>query len=179
MIRKQIPTPAVATFVAATFLAIATATAQPAPASPPPIPAPSPAGDAAPQPELGRPTPTPTEQRPGKSRRAQAAMTVVMLGVGGLAVSGWYGLEAGSKWDQARDAYCRGDVCLAAGLDLIDDARRAALISNIGFAVSAGVAGVGAWWWWREHKRMRKAERLSLRPLVGGNSVGAVAIGVF
>lgn len=60
----------------------------------------------------------------------------------GVATGGVFGLLAFDANDRSQDE-CRNDVCTQKGVDLNEDARRNALVSNIGFVVG-GVALAGS-----------------------------------
>lgn len=63
------------------------------------------------------------------------------IGLASLAVGGFFGLQAYSRWDDRNEA-CKGGCTDAAKADG-DDARQAATVSTIGFGVGAAALGVG------------------------------------
>jgi tetratricopeptide (TPR) repeat protein len=63
------------------------------------------------------------------------------IGLASLAVGGFFGLQAYSRWDERNEA-CKGGCTDAAKADG-DDARQAATVSTIGFGVGAAALGVG------------------------------------
>ncbi len=67
---------------------------------------------------------------------------VLVMGVGGV-----IGLSASSKYHDAKDAHCNGDVCSAEGKQSTDDARGLAAVGTIVFGVGAVVAVGGALLW--------------------------------
>ncbi len=72
-------------------------------------------------------------------------LVVGAIGVVGLGVGTVFGLRAISKNDEAKEVCPRGNVCdEERGVDLTDDAKSAALVSNIGIGVGAAalVGGV-------------------------------------
>jgi hypothetical protein len=90
----------------------------------------------------------PSEQpadKGGGSGATQRTIGLVLGGVGiaGIAVGAVFGLQAGSKWDDAKskcDAYPYG--CGDDGVSLGDDAKSAATISTLGF-IAGGVLLAG------------------------------------
>jgi hypothetical protein len=68
-----------------------------------------------------------------------AGWVVGGAGIVGLGVGAFFGLRTFSKKSES-DRYCTGTLCDQPGLDLRDEAKSAATISNIAFA--AGLAGV-------------------------------------
>lgn len=83
-------------------------------------------------------TPRPTRG----SSRATSAYVFGGAGILLLGVGAYFGLDASSKWHDARDKHCAGGTCDDEGLSLIDSARSAAWVAN--FAIGLGVVGVGA-----------------------------------
>ena len=77
---------------------------------------------------------------------------IVALGVGGLGLAGLvvgsiFGLQAKSNWEDAKPHCTNYPRCSPEGLSLGEDADRAAVVSNISFAVGiAGLAGGAALW---------------------------------
>jgi hypothetical protein len=85
-------------------------------------------------------SPPPAAASPGSTQRT-IGLVVAGVGVAGLVVGTVFGLSAKSKNDGAT-AHCGGDVCDATGIASLDDARRAATFSTIGFAAGgAALAG--------------------------------------
>lgn len=102
---------------------------RPAPVAPqPPAPAPAP---------VPAPVADPTEDRAGTPWLGWAIGAVGVIGVG---VGTYSGLRAISLRSES-DTECPGEDCSDEGIRLNEDAKSAATISNIGFAV--GVVGVG------------------------------------
>lgn len=88
-----------------------------------------------------KPTPKPKPKPPPEtSSRTTVAYVVGGAGVLALGVGGYFGFRAMAKSNESDD-HCRGSLCDQTGLDLNDDARGAATISNI--AVGLGLVGVG------------------------------------
>jgi hypothetical protein len=86
----------------------------------------------------------------GSSGSTQRTIGLVLGGVGivGVAVGAVFGLQAGSKWDDAKakcDDYPYG--CGDDGVKLADDANSAATISTIGFIAGGVLVAGGAALW--------------------------------
>ncbi len=62
------------------------------------------------------------------------------IGVAALGVGSWFGLRAISRRGES-DEHCRGSLCDPTGVELNDEAKKAAVISNVAFGV--GAVGVG------------------------------------
>jgi serine/threonine-protein kinase len=77
----------------------------------------------------------------GKSKRT-LALTLGAVGVVGLGVGTFFGLKAIGKNSDA-EKQCAGSSCQQAGLDLTDEAKDAALISNIAFGAGAALVAAG------------------------------------
>ncbi|MBI5535939.1 MAG: hypothetical protein HY898_24680, partial [Deltaproteobacteria bacterium] len=85
---------------------------------------------------------------PPASGGTQRTVAVVAAGVGivGLAAGSLFGLKARSKWNDAQ-GHCEGRLCDDAGVSMVSDAKSAATLSTLGFAVGlAGVAGATVLW---------------------------------
>jgi hypothetical protein len=111
---------------------------------PPPPPAPPPPPGAA-APPTAQVISTPADVSPGSGRPERGARRTVAGVVGGtglvaLAVGGYFGLRARSKWNDS-GPHCPQDVCDNVGKTLSDDARTSARLSDVAFG--AGVLGVG------------------------------------
>lgn len=98
------------------------------------------------------PAPVREERRPAPAKVSSGSNTLgwVALGVGvvGVGVGSYFGLTAISKKNESED-HCGGSVgqgnankCDAQGVDLRDQAKSAATLSTVGFAV--GAVGLGA-----------------------------------
>lgn len=86
------------------------------------------------------PSPAAATASSGSSTRT-LGFVVGGVGIASLAVGGYFGLQAYSRWDERNDA-CKGGCTDAAKADG-DDARQAATVSTIGFGVGAAALGVG------------------------------------
>ncbi|MFO0641985.1 MAG: tetratricopeptide repeat protein [Polyangiaceae bacterium] len=84
-------------------------------------------------------TPAPTAPASGGKRLPWPAVVSGVVGLAGVGVGTIFGIQAIRSKSEV-DASCRGTVCSAAGLAANDDARSAAALSTVGFAV--GVAGI-------------------------------------
>ncbi|XXX73802.1 hypothetical protein WMF30_39770 [Sorangium sp. So ce134] len=111
------------------------------------------AAAAAPPQPGGPPAPAPAAPlRPaeggddGASTRRTLAFVAGGVGVAGVVTGSIFGLIAGARWSRAQDDHCRTEtLCDAQGVALVDDAKSAATLSNVGFVVggvglAAGVA---------------------------------------
>jgi hypothetical protein len=114
-------------------------------ASPPPAPASRPAL-ASPAPAEARPVAEAPRAPEPRSRFAttqgRIGVTVGALGVATLAVGGYFGVRAFSKWSQAKD-HCVDRACDQAGVDLHDDARLSGNLSTALVAIGAAAAATG------------------------------------
>ncbi|MCB9577825.1 MAG: tetratricopeptide repeat protein [Polyangiaceae bacterium] len=109
----------------------------PPPAEPPPAPIPVTPPPATPGPDQGT-----RDEDPGASQRT-IGLVVGGVGLVGIGVGTFFGLDAISKNDDAKSHCPRGTVCDdQEGVSLTDDAKKAATVSNIAFAVG-GAALVG------------------------------------
>jgi len=79
----------------------------------------------------------------GTSGSTQRTLGWLSLGVGvvGVGVGSWFGLQTFSKQNESDD-HCDDTRCDQTGVDLRDEAKSTATLSTIGFAV--GAVGVGA-----------------------------------
>ncbi|WP_437924549.1 hypothetical protein WMF37_36835 [Sorangium sp. So ce291] len=82
----------------------------------------------------------------GAGTRRTLSFVAGGVGVAGVVTGSIFGLVASSRWNRAQDEHCRTrTLCDDQGVALVDDARRAAALSNVGFIVggiglAAGVA---------------------------------------
>jgi hypothetical protein len=88
--------------------------------------------------------PPPKDVPPAPAKNHTLAYVVGGVGIVGIGVGSYFGLRAMSKNKDA-EAFCNGDnVCNdQQGIDLTEEARDAALISNIGFAVGGAALAAG------------------------------------
>ena len=82
----------------------------------------------------------------GSGRRTRRALAWTAGGVGlvAVAVGGFFGLRALSK-KNATASHCNGALCDPEGLDLNDQAKAAATVSNIAFGVGLVALGTGTY----------------------------------
>lgn len=102
-------------------------------------------------------------------------LVVAGVGVVGLGVGGYFGLQAMSKKKDA-DGHCDGSACRdQAGVDLRRDARSAGTISTIAFVAGGVATAAGAVLYLTAPKPGRARARLMPRVGVGFAGVGAEA----
>jgi serine/threonine-protein kinase len=152
-----------------------------APAAPPPSSEPVPAA-------TGSTSTSPLAPADPSRGNFQRTAGVVLAGVGvvGLGVGGFFGIQALSKNDEALDKDCDGATCPdQSGVDATNDALDAANISNIAF-IAGGVCVLGgaALYFTAPEPDEKTAslpsrgfaaprlERLDVRPTVGGAALG-------
>ena len=102
-----------------------------------PAPAPGPEPEPAPA-----PTPTPPADSAGGGTQQILGFVVGGLGIAGIAVGAVAGSMAISKRGDSDDE-CPNDQCTQAGVDLNEEAKSAALVSNIGIFGGLGLVAVG------------------------------------
>jgi hypothetical protein len=128
-----------------------------------------PAPDAAPEPRRA----AIDSGRVGNAQRA-LAVGVAAVGVAGLAVGTYSGLHAASLWEDAK-ASCQSypNDCGTGSAGLSQDARSAANLSTVCFAVGiAGLAGGAALWFTASRAPKRSAVSVGISPgrvVVGGS----------
>jgi hypothetical protein len=104
-----------------------------------------------------------------KSGPSTAAFVVGGLGVVAIGVGAVFGLQAISKRKDS-DGECPGGHCTQAGVDLNDQAKRDAWISNI--AIGVGVVSVGVGVYLLLHKSSEEKSAVRVDPLVGARGGG-------
>lgn len=123
--------------------------------------------------------PAPAEQGPWRP----VAMVAAGAGVVSLAVGGYFGLRAKSKWDGAfDDGHCdsSSNTCDAEGQDMTDEARSAATLSNVFIGAGAVLAAGGvALWFLAPKERAPRAARLRVAPVATPGNGGVWVQGVF
>lgn len=114
---------------------------------------------------------------PGRGRRV-LGLTLVGVGIGGLAAGGAFGLIARSRNEDAREI-CGGDIdnCMATAdaKVKVDDARSAANISTIAFIAGGAVAATGLILYITAPKGERSA--VSVAPFTDGTTTGLALSG--
>ncbi|MGH7440129.1 MAG: hypothetical protein ACRENE_30935, partial [Polyangiaceae bacterium] len=111
----------------------------------------------------------------GMGGQKVAALVVGGVGVVGVAVGSILGLIAKSDNDQALQNCRTSTFCSPKGLSLTDDAKSAATVSTVGFAVgAAGLVG-GALLWLTAPRSEATATGLRATPVVGP-SYGGLAV---
>ncbi|WP_437731224.1 hypothetical protein [Sorangium sp. So ce1335] len=82
----------------------------------------------------------------GAGTRRALSFVAGGVGVAGVVTGSIFGLIASARWNRAQDEHCRtATLCDDKGVALVDDARSAAALANVGFVVggiglAAGVA---------------------------------------
>jgi len=168
------------------------ATATPnGPASPPP-PGPPPANAVPPTAAPAAATPAPARAPPisinesardpdGASRsRRNAAYVVAGAGVLAVAVGGYFGFRARSKWNES-DPHCPADQCDDVGSSLSEQAQTSARIADV--AIGAGLVSVGVAMYLfltsraAEPSPQTTAWRIRLQPEIGPNLQAGLTLG--
>lgn len=138
--------------------------------------------------KLPAPPPAPkaasTEGKPAGDRKTERLIAYVAGGVGlvGVGVGSYFGLRALSKKNAAEER-CDGSLCSEQGLDLNEEADRAATISNIGFGVGLVGLGVGTYFFLvsqpssKEQGPPAKTSGVRLAPSIGPRSSGILMTG--
>lgn len=119
-----------------------------------------------------------------RSRETEGLIAYVAGGVGlvGVGVGSYFGLSAMSK-KNATDDHCDGSLCDKEGLELNEQANRAATISNIGFGVGVIGLGVGTYFFLvsradgDERRAPAKTSGVRLVPSIGARSSGILMTG--
>ncbi len=134
-----------------------------------------------PQPEV---VPAAPEQRPEPAPNALKSVGLVTAGVGvvGLAVGGYFGLRASSKWNSAfDDGHCNSNnECTREGQDLTDSARSAAVLANVFVGAGVVLVGGGAALYFTAPASQRRTSRaIRVSPGVGADTLGMSLLGRF
>ena len=114
---------------------------------------------------------------PSNSGGGQRTIGLVVAGVGvvGLGVGGYFGLQSMSKKKDA-DGDCDGSACLdQRGVDLRDDARGAGNISTVAFIVGGVAVAAGATLYLTAPKKNRAS--VAMRPALAPGYAGLGATG--
>jgi len=136
---------------------------------------------------------TDTEKKPvadengGGSGRHTAGYVIGGVGVVALGVGGYFGLSAISKWSDRKDDCVGG--CTSAAKSAGDDAKSAAIVSDIGIGLGLVAVGVGTYLVLssksapepsaaRAHSR-REARALQVLPALGSTGGGLVIRGAY
>ena len=143
-------------------------------APPPPTAAPP----QAPPPQAPPPAPPPPEKS-AWSEQKTAAVAAGSLGVAGVVFGSIFGLVASSKWHDAQTNQCHETlVCTPQGGVLVNDAKSAATLSDVGFIVGALGLGGGIALWLTAPSATSTVGRISVSPMVGATD-GVVVRGAF
>ncbi|MEZ4371736.1 MAG: hypothetical protein R3B07_12965 [Polyangiaceae bacterium] len=149
--------------------------------TPPPAETPPPA--VAPPPS-SPPGPIADEGSSDGSGQRTAGIIVGGLGLAGIAIGSVFGLQAISKNSDAEKFCPRGSKCDSQqGVDLTDDAKSAATVSNIAFGVGAAALIGGLVLYFTAPDKPEKARlersRWALAPVFGGGTTGFGFTGAF
>lgn len=90
------------------------------------------------------PKPKPKPKPPEMSNRELSAYVVGGAGIVATGVGAYFGLKAMGKSGDS-DEHCNGSLCDQTGLDLNDEAKSAARVSNIAFGLGLIGVGVGSY----------------------------------
>jgi serine/threonine-protein kinase len=102
---------------------------------------------AAPPPASGSGSaPPPDQSRPGGTQRT-IAIAAGVGGIVGIGIGTFFGLKAGSTWNDAKSHCSPYPHCGPEGAKLSDDASSQATISTIGFVVGGVALAAGAVLW--------------------------------
>jgi hypothetical protein len=145
------------------------------------VPAPTPpvaAPQQAPPPQAPPPAPPPPEKSSWTEQKT-AAVAAGSLGVAGVVFGSIFGLVASSKWHDAQTNQCHETlVCTTQGGVLVNDAKSAATLSDVGFIVGALGLGGGIALWLTAPSTTSTVGRISISPTVGATD-GVVLRGAF
>jgi len=110
--------------------------------------------------------------------RTTTAYIVGGAGVVALGVGAWFGIRAIRKVGESNE-HCQGTVCDQRGVELNDEANRAAWVSN--GCVGAGVLAVGVSTWLlltgREGATVESGRKAHLAPVAGSREAGILLTG--
>lgn len=130
--------------------------------------------------------PGPVVDRGSDDGSGQRTIGIIVGGIGlaGIAVGSVFGLQAISKNDDAEKFCPRGTECDSQeGVDLTDDAKSAATVSNIAFGVGAAALIGGLVLYLTAPEKQQAAftqrKRFQVAPLFGGGTTGLGFQGAF
>jgi hypothetical protein len=130
---------------------------------------------------IAPPPPNNDDVARSRSRRHLIAFGVGTLGLGGLGAAGFFGLQASSKYDDAKKT-CGGAITscdpskLPTAQKQVSDARSAATLSTIGFAAGGALVATSIVIYLTAPKVVEN-NTVKVTPVVGGGTVG-VAFGL-
>lgn len=157
--------------------AVSASTPPPAPVNPGAVAAP------AAQPSSAPADSGPREQGGHSGSRRTIAYVIGGTGLAALAVGGYFGIRARSKWNES-ESHCPQNVCDDTGKSLSDDARTSARLADV--AVGAGLVGVGvaAYLYFSSTpspssvpSSQARAQRIRIEPYAGPNRLVGVVMG--
>ncbi|WP_428264171.1 tetratricopeptide repeat protein [Haliangium sp.] len=107
----------------------------------------------------------------------KVAIGLGAAGAVGVIAGSVFGLQASSKWDDAKANCVNGDLnnCTPEGVSLADDARSAATLSTVSFIVGVAAVGAGAALWFLTPTDSGSGAEHATRiePLISPDLVGA------
>ncbi|MBI3203687.1 MAG: hypothetical protein HYZ29_19265 [Myxococcales bacterium] len=137
---------------------------------------------APPPPKVTDPDPKSDKGSAGGGSSRTVAYVAGGIGVVAIGVGSYFGLRALSKKNAAEEQ-CDGNKCSQEGLDLNDEADRAATFSNVGFGLGLVALGVGAYFFAtagpgdKEKPPPAKSAKVHLVPSIGARSSGILLSG--
>jgi tetratricopeptide (TPR) repeat protein len=142
--------------------------------TPPPIPA---SGVIATEPTHGAADARVSDAKPAQSGSHTAAYVTGAIGVVGLGVGSYFGVRAIGKNNDAKRLCPTDDRCVGSGVSLTNQARHAAVASNIAFVGGAALVGLGVVLYLMSDRQ--QAASLELHPLLSTQVAGIGVGGVF
>jgi hypothetical protein len=110
-----------------------------------------------------------------------AALAAVGVGVVGLGIGTYYGLEASSQWSDAKKNCPHLPLCNSTGVQQTSDANHSALGSTVSFGIGLAAVAAGATLWWTapstDHASAARPPLAT--PVVGSHEAGLLLQGVF
>ena len=122
--------------------------------------------------------PPPAQPEPGLTTRQTLGIVIGGVGVVGLGLGTYFGVQAISKNSDA-ESFCKADnLCSSQGISLTDKARKDATASNIAFAAGGALVALGVVVF-VTGGRSSDTERLALVPVLAPGTAAASILGRF